>query len=527
MILVPFTSMEINLYSSAPLLLLGILGILILLLDAFSRIRLVGKDRHKEMPAETSEGYVVAPPGSRFYLMPLSVLGLLSVLCVIVWQWFRLGVDPHQSSVLIYKGMLIVDRFGLFASGLCVVIAILSIMTLPAFFKNRFESGEAYVLIFFSLVGMMILIMAHDWVAMFLGIETLSLGVYVLSGLWRKSEKSSEAALKYFLVGAFVSAILLYGIALMYGATGSTQLVSKVVLHSGLWSIGALLVMGSIAFKIAAVPFHMWAPDTYEGAPAPITGFMMTAVKTAAFAFLIRFFVMALNTEPMQSQMVSILYLLSAASMILGNLGALRQENIKRMLAYSSIAHAGYLLVGVILIRNSAQDGVGVLLYYLLFYGITSVGTMAVVTWVGMGHRYEERANLTQWEGLAKSHPKAVLCMTVLLLSLGGFPPMAGFLAKFYLLKSAFPDKTLWPLLFLLIGMSLVSVAYYLRIITAMYFRPMSKEHQNSQPEARSLSLLIAVVITVVSTLGLGMLPNRFFQSVFSATIGSASQKNG
>lgn len=499
-----------DLVLSLPLLFLTVAGIVLLMLDAFSRVVLVGRDHHLKLPAETSEAVAVPPPGSRNYLMPVTVLFLLATLAIIVWQ---AGSLP-ESTVLIYRGMLQVDRFGLLVAGVCVVAATFGVISAPSYMRaHRMEFGEFYALVVFSLCGMIILIQAADLVTVFLGIETMSLGAYVLTGSWRRSPRSSEAAMKYFLVGAFVSGLLVYGVALIYGVTETTSLhdIKRIAMSRGtapLFYIGWMLLVVSFAFKLGVVPFHMWAPDTYEGAPTPVTGFMMSCIKVAGFAGLIR---LLQGTLPMLARdpftgWTFVLSWLAVLSMSVGNLAALKQDNVKRMLAYSSISHAGYLLVGVVALGTVGDAARGPLLFYLASYALTVVAAMGVVSWVGCDERGEERVRLSDWAGLGKREPMAALLMTVSLLSLGGFPPTAGFFGKFYLFQSALGDDKLLWLILIAIANSLVSVYYYLRVITAMYFREPAP-HPATTP-MQSSAMKLGVLVATLLVLAMGLCPS-------------------
>jgi NADH-quinone oxidoreductase subunit N len=515
-----------DLSRSAPLLILSVSGILVLMLDAFSRVRLIGQKHHLRMPAETSEAYAVPVAGSRGYLMPITALLLLGALIAIVWQWG----DAQPAGTYLYRHMLVLDRFGLFVSGVCVFSALLGVLQAPRYLReHKMEFGEYYALVLFSVAGMVILAQAADLVTVFLGVETLSLGVYVLTGSWRRSPRSSEAAMKYFLTGAFVSAILLYGVALIYGTAGTTDLSminNRIGSLSGqpLFYVGMFLLLAGFAFKVAAVPFHMWAPDAYEGAPTPVTGFMMAAVKAAGFAGLVRVCVVALKGQEVSvgpTGWVQVLWVLSALTMTLGNIAALRQENIKRMLAYSSISHAGYLLLGVVALGVVGDDARGPLLFYMLAYAVTTVGAMGVVAWVGLGAGPDqERLRLSEWAGLGQRRPAAALAMTFFLLSLGGFPPTAGFFGKFYVFRAALMKPTLLPLVLLAIVNSVISVYYYLRVVTAMYFRePPADAGKVDAPAdvgALSLSVLVAALLTLV----LGVAPGWFSELAAAGTIG-------
>lgn len=506
------TMFSINdIYNSLPFLILAGGGIILMILESFSRFQLIGKDTH--LPAETSEAYAIATPGSRFYLMPLTGICLLAAFFFLGWQW----LNVKSETVPLYQGMLSIDRLGLSMSGICIIAGFFSILGTPYFLQNkRFEFGEYYALILFSLSGMVILNFAADWVTLFLGIETLSLAVYILTGSYRRSARSSEAAMKYFLMGAFISAILLFGIALLYGVTGTTRISAFAnplssslfpsSIQSTLVSISSLLIIVSFAFKIALVPFHMWVPDAYEGAPSPVTGFMMTAVKTAGFTAFIRLAILLFAHEPLRSQTFSILYGLCAITMLFGNLGALRQQNIKRMLAYSSIAHAGYLLVGVLALDQEKwqTEGIASLFYYLLSYTISAVGSLAILAWVGGTNGKEENASLSHFAGLGKKQPGAAFAMTLFLLSLGGIPPTAGFFGKFYLFRLAFQDIRLWPLVFLAILTSLISMAYYLKVIMAMYFQQGPKA-SSSEKTPHFLSLGFSILCLAFFSIGVGI----------------------
>ena len=516
-----------DLLNSSPLILLTLAGLLLLLLDAFSRTRLVGPEYQRKMPAETSAAVSVPLAGSRGYLMPLAVLSLLGCLVLLAYMPSLLG---SSQSISLYRDMLILDRFGLLVSAICVTGALLGVMTAPAFLRaHKMEFGEYYALVLFSLCGMLILIMASDLVSVFLGIETMSLGVYVLTGSWRRSPRSSEAAMKYFLLGAFVSGLMVYGIALIYGTAGTTSLAelhNRAPALSGrpLFYLGWLLLMVTFLFKVATVPFHMWAPDTYEGAPTPVSGFMMTGIKAAAFAGFVRVFAVALGAPETATQSytgwVHTLYALSILTMTVGNLGALRQDNVKRMLAYSSVAHAGYLLIGVISLVVVGDEARGPLLYYLFAYTLTVVGAMGVVAWVSRDERSSagERLRLEDWAGLGQRKPAAALAMTVFLLSLGGFPPTAGFFGKFYLFRVALDKPSLVPLVLVAIANSVVSVYYYLRIVTAMYFKNPPNQPTIAPLESRELSL--SVLMAGLLVLGLGAMPEWLSNLCQSATFG-------
>jgi NADH-quinone oxidoreductase subunit N len=443
----------------------------------------------------------------RDYLSWLTLLGVLCAGALCAAQWGD-SATPRTA----FGDLLVVDRLSLFLDFVFLIAAGLTAMVVQPFMReHRFEFGEMYALLLFATAGMMILASANDLVTVFIGVETLSLAVYVLTGSWRRSSKSSEGAMKYFITGAFATGILLYGIALIYGMTGSTSLrIINQSLHAfgqPLFIIGMLLVIAAFGFKIAAVPFHMWAPDAYEGAPTPVTGYMAAAVKTAAFGALYRVFTAGFGRTEMEfggSGWADVLYVLSILTMTLGNLAALKQDNIKRLLAYSSIAHAGYLLIGVTAASTVGESARGPLLYYLLAYSFTTLGAFAVVSW--LGSRGDERLLLDDWAGLAARHPVAALAMTIFMLSLGGVPPTAGFFAKFYLFRAALEKPGLLPLVIVAVLNSVISVYYYLRVVTAMYFREVGREPQ----PLRSAMLNAALLIAVAATLLIGVFPGWF-----------------
>ena len=412
----------------------------------------------------------------------------------------------------------------IFLGVIFLIAAALAAMLAPAFMREHgFEFGEIYALILFATAGMMIMAAATDFLSLFIGIETMSLAVYVLTGSWRKNAKSSEGAMKYFIVGSFATALLLYGVALVYGATGTTSLLRHRPEgatrhgHPPIFIIGMLFILVALGFKIAAVPFHMWAPDAYEGAPTPVTAFMAAGVKAAAFGVLLRVFITAFGHNEVAfgtNGWASVLAVLAVATMTLGNLAALKQENIKRLLAYSSIAHAGYLLLGVVAVAVVGDSARGPLLYYLLAYTFTTVGAFAVVAW--LGNRGDERLLLDDWAGLASRHPATALAMTVFMLSLGGVPPTGGFFAKFYLFRAALEKTGLLPLVIIAVLNSVVSVYYYLRVVTAMYFREVGREPQPIQDGAMDAALWIAVI----ATLAIGIAPGWFIDVATAAVMG-------
>jgi NADH-quinone oxidoreductase subunit N len=346
----------------------------------------------------------------------------------------------------------------------------------------------------------------------------MSIGVYVMVAMRRRSRRGNEAAMKYFLIGAFATGFLMYGMALLYGAGGTLSLIRMQsalasTTNPGLVVAGGFLLIVAFGFKVAAVPFHMWAPDAYEGAPTPVTAFMAAAVKAAAIAAMLRVFGIALGGDVIPFGTLgwaSPLVIIAALTITIGNLSAIRQDNIKRMLAYSSISHAGVLLVGICALGLGALSAHPAIVYYLLAYSITTMGAFAVVAYVGS--RGRERLLVDDWAGLGGRHGGAALAMTICLLSLGGIPPTNGFFGKFYIFKAAmevYDGQLLWLVVVGVVN-SAISIYYYLRIVTAMYFR------EAAQPFAptRSPGLLFVLVICPLLVLEMGIMPGWWLKLV-------------
>jgi NADH-quinone oxidoreductase subunit N len=362
------------------------------------------------------------------------------------------------------------------------------------------------------------LALAANLVTVFLGIETMSIGVYVMCAMRRRSRRGNEAAMKYFLIGAFATGFLMYGIALIYGAAGTTKIAQlatslAVTRNPGLVVAGGLMLVVAFGFKVAAVPFHMWAPDVYEGAPTPVTAFMAAAVKAAAVAAMIRVFGTALGGDVVPVGALgwaSPLAVVAALTITIGNITAVRQDNVKRMLAYSSISHAGVLLVGICAIGLGAKTGTTSVVYYLITYCFTTMGAFAIVAFVGSRNR--ERLLIDDWAGLGAQYPAVALAMTVLLLSFGGIPPTGGFFGKFYVFKAAVEasdGQLLWLVVLGVIN-SAISIYYYLRIVTAMYFRDANQPFTPT----RSPGLMLVIVLCPVLVLELGVMPGWWLRLI-------------
>jgi NADH-quinone oxidoreductase subunit N len=439
-----------------------------------------------------------SPPHERMPIAPLGVIGLVGAALASLALW-----DKNASSF----GLVSADNFGLFVTFILVMVGILSLsISSPSIDREDLPRGEYYALMLFALSGMMLMATATDLLVIFLALEVLSIAVYVLTGIRRDSPVATEAAFKYFLLGAFSSAFFLYGIAFTYGVTGSTHLdrIGSVLAAQSLTTrpmamaaVGLLIV--GFAFKVSAVPFHMWTPDAYEGAPPPVTAFMSTGVKAAAFAAFVRVFLSAL--EPMRASWSTVLWPVAALTMIVGTVVGVAQTNVKRMLAYSSIAHGGYLLLALI----SGNDyGKGAVLFYLLTYAVTNIGAFGVI--VLLEDRGRSNDTLADYNGLWHDHPGLAALMTIFLLSLGGFPPLAGFIAKWYVFSAAIRSGYVW---LAIIGVltSVVSVFFYLRIVVMMYMTPSTESaaHFPAVPKIAGAALIFSAIVVFY----LGILPTR------------------
>jgi NADH-quinone oxidoreductase subunit N len=419
-----------------------------------------------------------------------------------------LAVPPAGT---IFGGQATVDLFSTFVTVVVCLGVALSALVSAAWLRARgAERGEYYALVLFASTGMVLLGMASDLLVAFIAIEIMSLSTYSLSAYLRRGKRPSEAAFKYMILGAISSALLLYGSSLVYGATGTTLFSG---MHGGrgagsLLLVGGLgLVAAGIAFKIAAVPFHAWTPDVYEGAPTPVTAFMAAGVKTAAFALLARIFLSSQTGVGVADlSFTHILTVLAFATMIVGNLLALPQRSVKRMLAYSSIAHAGYLLVGVVSAKVEGARSIALagVLFYLAAYTATAVGAFAVVGAMEARSTGDEEPkrpwDLDRYSGLARKSPALAFAMTVFLLSLAGVPPTAGFVGKLYVFKAAV-GAGLYPLAIAGVLTSVLGAFYYLRVIVHMYMKPAEGEEQ--PVTATAMALALGGAVAVVAILGL------------------------
>jgi NADH-quinone oxidoreductase subunit N len=433
----------------------------------------------------------------------LGGIAFVGTLVALASTWYM-----AQSPGLAFSNTIRIDSFSIFFNFLVIAIAAVVILSSFEYMAvQRIRAGEYYALILFGVVGMSLMSSSVELVLIFIGLEISSISTYILAGFRRNEAASSESSLKYFLLGSFATAFFLYGVALMFGATGSTNIdVISQKLQAAPAEVLVFLAMAlmfvGLGFKVAAAPFHVWTPDVYEGAPAPVVGFMSTAPKAAAFAVLLRV-VFSINAPGR----FWFLWVAAAFSMTLGNVGALVQSNVKRLLAYSSIAHAGYLLVAFAMTTpETSLTGISAAMFYTAAYAAMNVGAFAVVShFANAGERY---VTLEDYEGLGKSSPILAATLTMFLLSLIGIPMTGGFFAKFYVFSAALRANLIW-LTLIGVANSAVGAYYYLRIIVAMYMRESRKEVPVT-PIPFGLGL--ALVLSLLATLYLGILPNRVLQ---------------
>ncbi|MGH7276399.1 MAG: NADH-quinone oxidoreductase subunit N [Candidatus Rokuibacteriota bacterium] len=435
---------------------------------------------------------------ARELVATVALAGVVGALLATLSRWGKPGRAFYD--------MVVVDNFALFVNVvICYAAALVILLSIDYLRRTGPESGEYYALVLFATAGMMLLAAAGDLVVLFLALELMSLSLYVLAGLFKRELASGEASLKYFILGAFAASFLLYGIALIYGATGTTNLdrigaaVGRQV-HDPLVVIGLGLLLVGFGFKISSVPFHMWAPDVYQGAPTSVTALIATGSKAAAFAALIRVLVVAFRGA--QPDWTPLFWIMAALTMTVGNVVAIAQSNLKRMLAYSSVAHAGYMLVGIV---AGGSAGAGAVLFYLLTYAFTTVGTFGVITLCERARA--EAVEVGDYAGLGRRHPVLAAALALFLLSLIGIPPLAGFVGKFYLFGAAVRSGYLWLAVIGVLN-SAVAAYYYLRVVVYMYMREPDGAATTRVPSfAGGLALAVALVGIVL----LGVMPAPFF----------------
>jgi len=435
--------------------------------------------------------------------------GLVTVAATLVVVVSFAGLDVVAS-----RGLLAIDGFAAFFKIVVLLSTALTLlMSAPYLRVEGIRAGEYYFLILCATIGMMFMASGLDLIALFIGLETMAVSFYVLVGFLKPNPRSNEAAVKYFLLGAFSLGILLYGMSLLYGVTGTTNLREIAIALSAhdpslVLILAVILVGAGLGFKIAAVPFHMWAPDVYEGAPTPVTAFLSVGSKAASFAMLLRIFVEGLHT--LGNEWTPFFWMLAVVTMTVGNVAALTQSNLKRMLAYSSIAHAGYLLIGVVV---RTERGVTAMLVYLGVYLFMQLGAFAVVTLMRRGDVAGDE--LKDLNGLSKRSPMAAFAMLAFMLSLGGIPPTAGFMGKIWLFGAAIDAGFFW-LAVIAVANSAVSIYYYLRVVVFMWI---NQEETVGPPIAIGSAMKFTLGFTLVGTLFFGLYPQFLFDQAEAAAL--------
>src|SRR5213080_489301 len=489
----------ISLTLIAPELIVGIAGVIIMMVDAF------------------------APRGQRWLTGALSLMALVAAAAASIWLWTG-WVGPRTA----FNGMIVLDELRLSFTLIFIVVAILTVLISSVWIEaEKLPAGEYHSLLLFATSGMMLMASAGDLVIVFLGLEILSIATYVLAGFRRTDVRSNESSLKYFILGSFASAFLLYGIALIYGATATETLpgITNIAAIAGrldqslyppLLFAGAAMLLVGFGFKIATAPFHVWTPDVYEGAPTPVTAFMAAGPKAAGFASFMRVFLfgfpiatVAASTSGYAHQAwVGALAVMAVLTMTIGNVVAIVQNNVKRMLAYSSIAHAGYALVGFVAAgaattpedRSAALSAVA---FYLLTYAIMNMGAFAVVTLIA--RRGDQQTNVDDYNGIGFASPVLAFSLSLFLLSLLGMPLTAGFMGKIFVFSAAVKQGYLWLVVIGVLNTA-ISAYYYLRLIVVMFFRERTGAWDLPRVPA---SIALALILTIVGVFYLGLFPGR------------------
>ena len=438
----------------------------------------------------------------------------IALIGIAVTAVFTLGLVGEDGSF--FSGMIVVDGFSIFFRITFLIIGGLIILASSSYIKREgLAVGEFQALMLFAIVGMNLMVASNELIMIFLGLETLSISSYILLGIRRTDPKSNESALKYFLLGSFSSAFLLYGIALAYGATRTTnlELIGREIASGSasmplIYAAVGLLLVG-FGFKVAVVPFHVWTPDVYEGAPTPITAFMSVGPKAAGFAILIRVLMVAFPAT--YGKWLGLVWLMAVLTMSVGNCVAIVQSNIKRMLAYSSIAHAGYLLVAV---TTHNQEGVAAILFYTMAYALMNIGAFTIVALVGQ--KGDEKSHIDDFAGLGFKQPGVAAALSILLLSLAGIPLTAGFAGKFFIFRAALESQFVWLTIIGVIN-SAISVYYYLHVIVVMY---MKEPADDWSPVAMTPSTISVVALSVFGVLQFGIFPDLLINFARNSPIG-------
>jgi NADH-quinone oxidoreductase subunit N len=430
----------------------------------------------------------------RKILFPIVLLGLIACAVLLVFDW---GTD-----VSYYSNMLMFDNYAIAFSIAISVISLLWFLMSRDYFQDNTHVTDHFALVLFALVGAVFMVSYINMAMLFLGLEILSISLYILAGSKMKDIFSNEASFKYFLMGSFATGFLLFGIALIYGVTASFDIyiiADKILTPNAdtnsLLYVGVLMMLVGLAFKISAVPFHFWAPDVYEGAPTVVTAFMSTIVKIAAFAGFFKLFY--ISFRPVAPQWVDVVQVITILTLIVSNVTAVYQHSVKRILAYSSIAHAGYMLITLVSLSDISA---GAIFYYVVAYSVASIAAFTVLHNVAFEN---ENAIVDSFNGLAKRNPFLAVTMTVALLSLAGIPPLAGFFAKYYIFTVAFQSGHI-GLVFLAILTSLIGIYYYFRVIIAMYLKSTEKTEAVYVPVLNQILLVICLVLSIA----LGVFPD-------------------
>jgi NADH-quinone oxidoreductase subunit N len=435
------------------------------------------------------------PPERKSRLGRLAVLATAASAYSLTFQW-------SERPLAVFGGMAVVDGFSTFFQWLFLVITGVSALVSMRF--NERESinrGEYYALLLFACSGMSLMAASTDLILTFLGIEILSIATYILAGFKRKDAKSNEASLKYFLLGSFATAFLLYGIAFLYGSAGSTsytairQLITVAPIPQSTTLIGMILLLVGFGFKIALVPFHAWVPDVYEGAPTAVTAFMTVGPKAAGFAALVRVLTQAVPS--LNFDWTLLLWVIAVLTMTLGNVVAVLQTNLKRMLAYSAIAHAGYILIGIV---ANSQAGFGAVLFYLVVYTVMNLGALSII--LSLSRQGDLRVTLDDYAGLGRTAPFAAAALSIFLVSLAGIPLTGGFMGKLYLFSAAIQTGYIGLAIIGVLN-SLISVFYYFRVMIVMYMREPAAGQPSPAPISAPVLLILAIGVAAVLWLGI------------------------
>jgi NADH-quinone oxidoreductase subunit N len=497
------TNPDINLTLIAPELIIGVAGVLVMMVDAFAR------------------------RGQRWLTGGLSIVALLAAGAASIW----LGIGSKGAHSA-FNGMIVLDQLRLSFTLIFLIVSILTVLIAAAWIDiEKLPAGEFHALLLFATCGMMLMASAGDLVIVFLGLEILSIATYVMAGFRRTDVRSNESSLKYFILGSFASAFLLYGIALIYGATateslpGTTNIASIAgrlnhSLYPPLLLAGAAMLLVGFGFKIATAPFHVWTPDVYEGAPTPVTAFMAAGPKAAGFASFMRVFVfgfpiataVASTSGYAHKSWLGALAIMAALTMSVGNVVAIVQNNVKRMLAYSSIAHAGYALVGFVAAgaatdleqRNAALTSVA---FYLLTYAVMNMGAFAIITLVARGN--DRHNQVEDYNGIGFLSPVLAFSLSLFLLSLLGMPLTAGFIGKVMVFTTAVRQGYVWLVVIGVLNTA-ISAYYYLRLIIVMFFR---ERNAPWDPPRIPASIAVALMLTIAGVFYLGLFPERVIRA--------------